>query len=278
MSEPEDRRLDLAAGAFRILDWPGPKPTVVFLHGLSGMADVWRATVDALGDARPHCVALDQRGHGQSSRPASGYAVARYVQDATELIGSVGESRVHLVGHSMGARVALVLAARFPALLLSVAILDIGPEQWQANIDGSIAAFDRMPKRFETREDALAYASRGRTGFVADETMFLRRLQALPDGSYEWLADPEALKATVRSHRSRNYWREWASIRVPTLLVRGGNSTEVRPRIASRMRETNRAAHYEEFEGVAHNIPLLAPDRLAATLKEFWRTSEARPK
>ena len=41
------------------------------------------------------------------------------------------------------------------------------------------------------------------------------------------------------------------------------------------MRETNPAIRYQEFEGVAHNIPLLAPDRLAATLKTFWQSVRA---
>lgn len=275
MIGPADSHVELSAGAFRILDWPGNQPTTVFLHGLSGMADVWRTTVIALGDTRPHCLALDQRGHGQSPRPPYGYGVASYVQDTADLINSLGNGPVDLVGHSMGARVALVLAARAPQLLRSVAILDIGPEQWQANIVDSVAAFDRMPLRFASREEALAYASRGRPGFVADETMFFRRLRALPGGSYEWLADREALKASVRSQRSRNYWREWASIRVPAILVRGGDSTEVRPRIAARMRAANPDILYEEFEGVAHNIPLLAPDRLAATLNRFWQSIEA---
>lgn len=277
MSEPGERIVHLSAGSFRTLDWPGQKPTAVFLHGLSGLADVWRETVDALGGGRPHCVALDQRGHGHSPRPSSGYAIGRYVQDATELISDLGAEPIHLVGHSMGARVALVLAARAPQLVRSVAILDIGPEQWHANIDGSVAAFDRMPRQFASRDEALTFASRGRMGFVANEAMFFRRLRALPNGSYEWLADPEAFKETVRTHRARNYWREWANIRVPALFVRGGDSTEVRPRIALKMRAANPAIGFEEFEGIAHNIPLLAPDRLAATLKEFWRSVETDP-
>ena len=274
MTEPEERFVDLSAGAFRILDWPGEPPTAVFLHGLSGLADVWRETVEALGNGRPHCIGVDQRGHGHSPRPESGYAIAHYVRDTTELINHLGDQPVHLVGHSMGARVALVLAARAPRFVRSVAILDIGPEQWQANINGSIAAFDRMPRRFPSREHALAFASRGRLGFVADEAMFFRRLRTFPDGSYEWLADREALKATVRSHRARNYWRDWANIRVPALFVRGGDSAEVRPEIAAKMRAANPAIRYEEFAGVPHNIPLLAPDRLAATLSKFWRSLE----
>ncbi|MEP7214788.1 MAG: alpha/beta hydrolase [Anaerolineaceae bacterium] len=275
MTEPGERFVRLSAGLFRTLDWPGQTPAAVFLHGLSGLADVWRETVDAFGGDRPHCVAVDQRGHGHSPRPNSGYTIGRYVQDAAQLIDSLGDGPVHLVGHSMGARVALVLAARAPQLVRSVAILDIGPEQWQANIDGSVAAFDRMPRQFASRAEALAFASRGRMGFVANEAMFFRRLRALPDGSYEWLADPEALKATVRSHRARHYWRDWADVRVPALFVRGGESTEVRPRIALKMRAANPTIRYEEFEGVAHNIPLLAPDRLAATLRVFWRSVKA---
>ncbi len=273
MTEPVERRFELSAGTFRVLAWPGRTPMAVFLHGLSGIADVWRATIEALPNQFA-CVGLDQRGHGHSPQPPDGYSLNRYVSDTIDLIGALGDQPVHLVGHSMGARVALVLAARAPHLLRSVSILDIGPEQWQANIDGSVAAFNRMPNRFASRDDALAYASRGRLGFVADEAMLFRRLRELPGGAYEWLADPDALKATVRAHRSRNYWKEWASIRVPALFVRGGDSTEVRPAIAFKMRATNPAIRYEEFEGVAHNIPLLAPDRLAATLNTFWQSLE----
>jgi len=277
VTEPGERFVHLSAGLFRTLDWPGRTPAAVFLHGLGGLADVWRETVDALGRDRPHCVAVDQRGHGHSPRPSSGYAIGRYVQDAVELISDLGSEPIDLVGHSMGARAALVLAARAPQLVRSVTILDIGPEQWQANIDGSVAAFDRMPRQVASRAEALTFASRGRMGFGANEAMFFRRLRTLPDGSYEWLADPEALKDTVRAHRARNYWREWANIRVPALFVRGGDSTEVRPRIALKMRAANPAIGFEEFEGIAHNIPLLAPDRLAATLKEFWRSVDTDP-
>ena len=273
MTGPLELHLELPAGGFRVLEWPGGPSRAVFLHGLTGVAEVWSSTIASLPD-RPTCVAPDQRGHGQSPRPAGGYSADRYVDDTVALIRSLGYQPVHLVGHSMGARVALLLASRAPHLLRSVVILDIGPEQWQANIDGSIAAFDRMPLRFASRDEALAYASRGRPGFVADEAMFFRRLRTLPGGAFEWLADTEALKATVRAHRSRNYWKEWANIAVPALFVRGGDSTEVRPAIAAKMRATNPAVRYEEFEGVAHNIPLLAPVRLAATLSMFWRSLE----
>jgi pimeloyl-ACP methyl ester carboxylesterase len=76
----------------------------------------------------------------------------------------------------------------------------------------------------------------------------------------------------VRSHRSRNFWHEWESIGVPALFVRGGTSYEVRPRIAQEMRWRNPKVEFAELEGVSHNVPLIAPERLARTLCQFWAT------
>lgn len=94
-----------------------------------------------------------------------------------------------------------------------------------------------MPMRFASRDQALDFASRGRNGFVADEAIFFYSLRAHADRS-EWLAGQEARKASGRSQRARNFW---AQFRVSALVMRGGESRELRPQIASRMRKTNPA-------------------------------------
>ena len=287
MSRPSERMVRLPAGDFRVLEWPGEDPAVVFLHGLSGIADVWGPTVAAMRSHR-RFVALDQRGHGQSPQPPSGYAVADYDRDAAALIRELGAGPVHLAGHSMGARVALVLAANQPELLRSVAIVDIGPEAWKANITGSIHAFDRLPTRLASRQEAVAFmgvrppTTPERRPFVPEssnraaqsEEIFFARLREGDGGSYEWRASIDALKQSVRLQRSRSYWSEWRAISLPAILIRGAVSTELRPAIADRMRRENPAVQYIEYEGIGHNIPLLAPGRLAATLEDFWQTAD----
>ena len=100
---------------------------MLFLHGLTGVAEVWQETVDALGEGRPRCVAIDQRGHGDS--PHGGpYHVRQLVQDALAAARAAGMERPHLVGHSMGARVAMAAAAWRPRAWRTVAMADIGPE------------------------------------------------------------------------------------------------------------------------------------------------------
>lgn len=75
----------------------------------------------------------------------------------------------------------------------------------------------------------------------------------------------------VRIQRSASYWSDWEAIRPPALLVRGGDSDELRPHVFDQMRRRNPAVEVVEFAGVGHNVPLLAPARLAATLAAFWR-------
>src|SRR5437762_8640762 len=151
MTDATARNLALPAGEFRVLKWPGIEPPVVFLHGLTGVAEVWGPTVAAL-EPRRHCFAFDQRGHGHSPKPATGYGVAAFVADLLDGLHALGLDRPHLVGHSMGARVAFVAAARHPASFRSVAIVDIGPEQWRTNLQSTVAAVGRISLLYPNAE------------------------------------------------------------------------------------------------------------------------------
>ena len=281
---PVTRTLALPAGEFRILEWPGMQPPALFLHGLTGVAEVWGPTVAEL-DPRRQSFALDQRGHGHSPRPATGYGISSFVADVLEASHRLGLDRPHLVGHSMGARVALVAAARHPERFRSVTIVDIGPEQWRANWQSTVAAFDRMPASYPTIDAAIGGARNrgadpadtalsGRPDDATLRSIAVARLRTASDGSVTWLADRDALKRTVIAHRSRNYWREWERIAISALLVRGGTSGELRQAVSDRMRQRNPRVAFREFESVGHNIPLLAPGLLAATLSEFWQSVE----
>jgi len=275
--------LHLSAGQFRVLEWPGHEPAAIFLHGLTGVAEVWGPTVAALGEARPASFALDQRGHGHSPKPVSRYEVANHVRDLVETIEALRLDRPDLVGHSMGARVAMVAAARHPALFRSVTIVDIGPEQWTANWVDSIAAFDRLPALWPSVDAAVGRAGQVRPGSSLDAALAavgpgaapLRaiaeaRLRVTSDGSASWLASVDALKQTVKAHRSRAYWSEWTRIGVPAMLIHGELSDELRPSTVARMRAMRPDVRYEELIGVGHNIPLIAPTRLGRLLQDFW--------
>jgi 2-(acetamidomethylene)succinate hydrolase len=265
---PVESFLDLPTGAFRALTWGSGHETVLFLHGLSGIAEVWGPTVEHLAPHRRY-VALDQRGHGRSPRPPGGYGPGAFVRDTLAAIDLLGRP-VHLVGHSMGARIAMLVAARHPAVLRTAAIVDIGPEASKANIRATIAGVSSRPEEFENEADALAFAFRNRAPSPGAAAMFLARLESAGAGRLRWRSSREALEQTVRSHRSRSYWREWRSIRLPALFVHGGASNEVSVAVADRMRAANPGIRFERYDSVGHNIPLIAPERLAQSLERLW--------
>ena len=88
---------------------PAPERAVFCLHGLSSNSLYWERLAARLPGRR--IVALDQRSHGLSDRPSSGYAFADLAADAIHAIHETGLERPILLGHSWGAAVALAVAA-----------------------------------------------------------------------------------------------------------------------------------------------------------------------
>jgi pimeloyl-ACP methyl ester carboxylesterase len=102
----------------------GSGEEVVFIHGMAASHGFWHLNV-LLPLARRFRVTLyDQRGHGSSSLPPSGYTTAELAEDLRQLLDALEVPRAHLVGHSLGGAVALHLAAQHPNRVASVVVAD----------------------------------------------------------------------------------------------------------------------------------------------------------
>ncbi len=91
----------------------GQKEVVVFLHGY---ADSWRSFERVLRafPAKYRCLALDLRGHGDSSKPDCCYQMKDFTEDVRLFLDALGITKSTLVGHSMGSLIAQTFAATFP--------------------------------------------------------------------------------------------------------------------------------------------------------------------
>ena len=100
-------------------------PPIVFVHGWGGDRSYVAPQVEFF--AGQHTVlALDLRGHGQSSKPAAGYGVDMLAGDVLAVAAAAGLRRPVLVGHSLGALIGLSCAAR-PGAISSLVMLDPAP-------------------------------------------------------------------------------------------------------------------------------------------------------
>lgn len=101
-------------------------PALVFLHYWGGSARTWTAVMDRLASIN-RCVAIDQRGWGRSEAPASDYAIRDLADDALAVIAALELDDYLLVGHSMGGKVAQVVAGDRPAGLRGVVLIAPAP-------------------------------------------------------------------------------------------------------------------------------------------------------
>lgn len=112
------------AGRLRASDGGTGGTPVVFLHGLGGDLEAWRAQLDHVRLQR-RAIAYDHRGHGGSEPARDGvYTVEALTQDLERVVGALGLERFYLVGHSMSGAVLTTYAASHPEKVAGLVYVD----------------------------------------------------------------------------------------------------------------------------------------------------------
>ncbi|MGH2350054.1 MAG: alpha/beta fold hydrolase [Chloroflexota bacterium] len=136
-------RSDVDAGGIRLHYWRrGQGRPLLVLHGVTDWGLDWARFARRIED-RFDCVLLDQRGHGYSDKPATGYSYADFAGDAWAVIERLELRRPAVLGHSMGGGVALALAAAHPEAIDRLLLVD--PAIRVAGQDGEAEPRPRPP-------------------------------------------------------------------------------------------------------------------------------------
>lgn len=131
VAAPHEHRFTVADGVeLQVEAWP---PQVcchpigfVLVHGLASNAAMWRGVAERLKAMGHAVIAVDQRGHGRSSKPDWGYDLVTFASDLVELLGQLPLRRPVLAGQSFGGNVVIELAASHTELVSGVACVDGG--------------------------------------------------------------------------------------------------------------------------------------------------------
>jgi pimeloyl-ACP methyl ester carboxylesterase len=148
----------------------GPDP-VVCLHGITAQHRAFNAAARLLGPKRG-LVGVDLRGRGDSDKPESGYSLATHASDVVRVLDHLGLENAVILGHSMGAFVALKTALAYPDRVRALVLLDGGwprvesspeemteeeKEEAAALEEGLARAFRRLDMVFESPEAYLDF-------------------------------------------------------------------------------------------------------------------------
>ncbi|WP_254463213.1 alpha/beta fold hydrolase [Photobacterium ganghwense] len=202
------------------------KPVLVMLHGWQDNAASFAPLFEPLAD-HFHLLAIDWPGHGLSQARPDGnfYHFVDYVDDLAQLLSLLPVSRVHLLGHSLGALVSTCYAAAFPERVASMILIEgLGPlsespEHAATRLRDGILSRERYRKRASVR--------RGMTSF--DQAVTLRcEVNALTPEQVIPLVE----RATY-CQDSRWYWRHDPRLRCDSLYrMADGHSLAMRAAVS----------------------------------------------
>jgi pimeloyl-ACP methyl ester carboxylesterase len=162
-------------------DFGGSGSPVLLLHGLGGHTGEWAETASWL-TAGHRVVALDARGHGESERRPADVSLEARVADVVFAIEELRLAPVVLIGQSLGAITALVVASEHPDLVRALIVVEAGLEADSEDIVGEV----------------------------------IGALATWPDPQF----DLDVMERTLRETVGRSFWGEWERIECPRLVVR----------------------------------------------------------
>ena len=140
----------------------GQGAPLIILHGFLGMGDNWRSMARLLdGDFEVHL--LDQRNHGRSFH-TDDFSYELMVSDLLDYIEHHKLGQVHLLGHSMGGKTAMLFAVNKPEMVLSLMVADIAPRFYPQHHQNILEAlteieFDKISSRNEIDESFKKHIS-----------------------------------------------------------------------------------------------------------------------
>jgi 2-(acetamidomethylene)succinate hydrolase len=256
----------------------GSGPVAIFLHGITAVGAVWDPILQLVGGAF-RAIAVDQRGHGRSDKPSTGpdggYSADAFAQDVVSLIETLDCGPAVVVGHSLGARNAMVAAAQRPDLVRAVVAIDFTPyienevfEALETRVNGGdrpFASLDEIEQYLQNRYVNLPRDAVRRRALHAYHRV---------GEHYRPLASPSAMTATARGLREE-LAPAFEAVKVPVQLVRGAESKLVSPAAWDRTKKLRPDLTAFEVEEADHYVPEEAPAAIAAAVLKIAATGAA---
>ena len=267
---PRDGFIDANGVRLHYVDWgtAGQRP-ILLLHGGSAHARWWDFVVAPLAD-RYRCVALDLRGHGDSTWAATlDYRLETHAGDVAAVVDGLDLRDVAVVGHSFGGFVAMVFAPQADARLSALVVVDSRARISErsarylealrklrhpryATLEEAVQRFRLLPSAHQARPEILAHVVR-------------HGLIQTADGTWTLKFDRRAMAGTPAQDLSPRL----AAVRCPILAVRGELSEIISAAGLAEFGAANPRTVTAEIAGAHHHVMLDQPEALAAVVRDF---------
>ena len=241
----------------------GEGPPLILLHGLFGQARNFGALQRRLVAGGRHVIAFDLANHGASPHaPVTDYR--SMAADVAESLDARGISGAEVMGHSMGGKVAMMLALTLPHAVARLVVSDIAPVSYPPRWTALLAAMAAIPPGSPRAAADAALAGAEPDAGVRAFILTNRR----PDGS-GWRIGLEGIAASLPAIMG---WEmpEGARFEGTSLFVSGERSNYIRAEDRPVIRAAFHAARFLTVKGAGHWVHADQPEGFAAVMEGFF--------
>jgi esterase len=243
---------------------------LIILHGLFGSLDNWQSVARHWSESF-QTFTLDLRNHGRSPH-SEDFNYAVMVEDVREFMAAQGLNSAHLLGHSMGGKVAMHFALKNPALVKKLVVIDMAPRAYPPShetIFKALLALDLDSFRERAEIDKALVLS---IPDNATRQFLLKNIKRNDAGAFEWKMNLPAIyknyaDVTGAIESARTFDR-------PTLFIRGGRSDYIKEGDEVLIRQLFPQAQIKTIPEAGHWVHADASIQLKQMVSDFLRSTE----
>ena len=245
----------------------GAGPPVILIHGLGGSKRLWSRVGSDLAESFT-VVTYDLRGSGDTSesRPEEELSLAVWAEDLAGLVDRLGVERPALVGHSLGASIALKYTLSHPADVSALVLMGADPElsrlaprmEKVVELIGRVGMEEWVAEHW-SKNTPFAAESLARTPEILDE--YRAMVLGNAPGAYT--------RTCLAIARTESLTGQLSQVVRPALVISGTADDRTLPEAGRELASALADASYVELEGVGHTMPLEAPAEVSTAIRRF---------
>ena len=279
---PLENKVNIGNLELSYRNWAPEGRQILMLHGLASNARIWDLLAPILAK-NFSVIAVDQRGHGKSDKPDTGYDFDTVTNDVVGFINALKLKHPIVVGHSWGGSVALCLATQRPDLISGLCFVDGGLIEISRTPGNSLekALVNMAPPLWEgvSASDVRERLKRRDWGEQDDtstsanlEEIVMANLETHPDGSINARLSRKNHLEVVKAFWNHKPSKLFEHIRCPTLILSARMGSENTERQVLKNELLNEAAQKIAInksmwlENSIHDVPIQRPELLASIL------------
>jgi len=239
---------------------------LLILHGLFGTLDNWQTLAKRLSE-HYNVFLVDLRNHGRSPHSEE-FDYDAMAADVLELVDDLRISTPAIMGHSMGGKVAMNYALKYPTRITKLIVVDIAPKAYPPHHDEIIAAlqfvdFEKLTSRSEIDAQLAQYIKEEEVRLFLMKNLFRQG-----DGTFGWRMNLDTIE--------KNYDQVAAAVTsdVPfkksTLFIKGGRSGYIKPEdVYGSIEHLFTLVEIETIPEAGHWVHAQAPDKVYELVTNF---------